>query len=256
MWSSYNSYAAPPPLQVEHPSILSSQQEVVYESLPHGAQYTQYHTSSHVSIAPSGMWRYPSSGVVSDARALEMMHQSNVRDSYPSLVAEDHTPIDRHSSSEWAWNPYQQPSIPTQYEHIPYHHHHSAPEPVPQPPNHYFAQPNTPSPESPGYPIYSEPDPRLDVYQSPAAPVSAHSPAATPRSPPLRAFPCDQCDRSFSRAYDLSRHRKTHSEDKHKRHQCSTCEKSFTRSDALKRHAVNSQCGVIRPLDGSNRHLA
>jgi len=247
MWSTYNSYSAPAPqLQVEHSSMLPSQQDAVYDALPHPAQYNQYHMGSH--MAPSGMWRsYPSAGVVSDAHALEMMQQASMRmaeDSYRPAANEN--TIGHHhtisASPDWSWNPYQQSSLPTPYERIQYH----TPE-VPQP--HYFAQPHTPSPDSPTYPIYSEPESRLDSFQTSASAVPS-----MPRVQ-LRAFPCEQCDRSFSRAYDLSRHRKTHSEDKHKRHQCATCDKSFTRSDALKRHAVNSQCGVIRPVDGSNRPL-
>ncbi|OBT92855.2 hypothetical protein VE01_09039 [Pseudogymnoascus verrucosus] len=48
------------------------------------------------------------------------------------------------------------------------------------------------------------------------------------------SFACPQCQRSFSRRENLSRHLRTHRSIN--THSCSICSKTFTRSDILKRH--------------------
>ncbi|KAF8521273.1 hypothetical protein BU17DRAFT_31974, partial [Hysterangium stoloniferum] len=49
-----------------------------------------------------------------------------------------------------------------------------------------------------------------------------------------RAFACDICGASFSRAYDCKRHRDIHT--RQGGHECPYCHKTLSRADALKRH--------------------
>lgn len=59
----------------------------------------------------------------------------------------------------------------------------------------------------------------------------------------VERFPCDKCDRSFSRSHDRKRHYESH----HLQtpHLCPTCGKDFSRSDSLKRH-IDNGCDRIR----------
>lgn len=71
----------------------------------------------------------------------------------------------------------------------------------------------------------------------------------TSSSPGAERFPCDKCDRSFSRAHDRKRHYESH----HLQtpHICPTCGKDFSRSDSLKRH-IDNGCDRMR---GSGTHV-
>lgn len=72
---------------------------------------------------------------------------------------------------------------------------------------------------------------------------SSATAAALPPSPGVERFPCDKCDRSFSRSHDRKRHYESH----HLQtpHLCPTCGKDFSRSDSLKRH-IDNGCERIR----------
>ncbi|KZT10909.1 uncharacterized protein LAESUDRAFT_721308 [Laetiporus sulphureus 93-53] len=56
-------------------------------------------------------------------------------------------------------------------------------------------------------------------------------------SPGVERYPCDMCDRTFSRPHD----RKRHFESQHMQtsHACKYCRKEFSRADSLKRHLDN-----------------
>ncbi|PCH36005.1 hypothetical protein WOLCODRAFT_166606 [Wolfiporia cocos MD-104 SS10] len=61
-------------------------------------------------------------------------------------------------------------------------------------------------------------------------------PSSSP-SPGVERYPCDKCDRTFSRPHD----RKRHYESQHMMtsHMCKYCQKEFSRADSLKRHLDN-----------------
>lgn len=75
---------------------------------------------------------------------------------------------------------------------------------------------------------------------TPQQPIpSSHRPSSfgAPESgspPSTRAYSCDICGASFSRAYDCKRHRDIHT--RQGGHECPYCKKTLSRADALKRH--------------------
>lgn len=62
---------------------------------------------------------------------------------------------------------------------------------------------------------------------------------APPGSPELERFPCDRCDKTFSRAHDRKRHYESQHAPHPSLHRCRFCAKEFSRSDSLKRHLDN-----------------
>ncbi len=56
-----------------------------------------------------------------------------------------------------------------------------------------------------------------------------------------KPFSCSwaNCDKTFARSDELSRHRRTHTGEK--RHVCSVCQKAFMRSDHLAKHQKRHQ---------------
>jgi len=76
---------------------------------------------------------------------------------------------------------------------------------------------------------------------SPLGPHSAHA-AISPSSNPallVDRYPCDLCDRSFTRSHDRKRHYDTVHAPAPVLHRCSYCGKDFSRADSLKRHIDN-----------------
>uniref|UniRef100_A0A8C2YC11 KLF transcription factor 13 n=1 Tax=Coturnix japonica TaxID=93934 RepID=A0A8C2YC11_COTJA len=70
-----------------------------------------------------------------------------------------------------------------------------------------------------------------------------------------RPFECswEGCDKKFARSDELSRHRSTHTGEKH--FACPVCEKRFMRSDHLTKHArrhANFHPSMLKRRSGSN----
>ncbi|KAI0081969.1 hypothetical protein K474DRAFT_1655867 [Panus rudis PR-1116 ss-1] len=89
----------------------------------------------------------------------------------------------------------------------------------------YSAHPYPPSSSSPIAPGFSNAGSAVTI------------PAATPASP--ERWPCDKCEKSFSRAHDRKRHYETTHAPNPPSHKCPFCEKAFARADSLKRHVDN-----------------
>ncbi|ORX97274.1 hypothetical protein K493DRAFT_157924, partial [Basidiobolus meristosporus CBS 931.73] len=53
-------------------------------------------------------------------------------------------------------------------------------------------------------------------------------------------FPCEHCQRVFTRKYDLERHQRLHTG--YKPYKCVHCHKGFTRVDARQRHYRSHDC--------------
>lgn len=68
---------------------------------------------------------------------------------------------------------------------------------------------------------------------------SSSSQYAPPASPEIERFPCDKCDKTFSRAHDRKRHYESQHSTHPYLHRCRFCNKEFSRADSLKRHIDN-----------------
>ncbi|KAG2112085.1 hypothetical protein DEU56DRAFT_204246 [Suillus clintonianus] len=88
---------------------------------------------------------------------------------------------------------------------------------------------------------HMSPNPQHTTQGSPppAASRSAHtSPSSNPALVGDR-FPCELCDRSFTRSHDRRRHYETVHATTPVLHRCRYCGKDFSRADSLKRHIDN-----------------
>ncbi|GJE92755.1 hypothetical protein PsYK624_089110 [Phanerochaete sordida] len=65
----------------------------------------------------------------------------------------------------------------------------------------------------------------------------AYAPPASPEG--SERFPCDKCDKTFSRAHDRKRHHESQHSTHPYFHRCRFCNKEFSRADSLKRHIDN-----------------
>ncbi|KAG1848211.1 hypothetical protein C8R48DRAFT_778998 [Suillus tomentosus] len=151
--------------------------------------------------------------------------------------------------------PHHQPSAPSpqyavhSHPHIdpPTLHAHSGPQHfIPTPSQTYQVYSNTvpsnPRSRSTVEPYYHmSPNPQHTTQGSspPGAPRSTHtSPSANPALIGDR-FPCELCDRSFTRSHDRRRHYETVHAATPVLHRCRYCGKDFSRADSLKRHIDN-----------------
>ncbi|KAG0149011.1 hypothetical protein CROQUDRAFT_105350 [Cronartium quercuum f. sp. fusiforme G11] len=87
---------------------------------------------------------------------------------------------------------------------------------------------------------------RLESPPNPQPPPnSAHLPSPSqsivPPPPSEKPFKCPICPKSFTRNYDLTRHKSSHQDER--AHVCEYCGRSFNRRDALSRHNVVRGCG-------------
>lgn len=72
-------------------------------------------------------------------------------------------------------------------------------------------------------------------------------PAGASTATPVQRWQCGQCDTTFSRAHDRTRHIQTHHRPDSQRHRCPDCTRPFSRSDALKRHRDSGCRGPSPP---------
>lgn len=113
------------------------------------------------------------------------------------------------------------------------------------PTGYAMAQSHAPAhPPSSPYANRYLPTPAQQTYQ-PRATTSAASAAAPPPlyapsvSPGLERFPCDKCEKTFSRAHDRKRHYESQHSAHPYVHKCRYCKREFSRADSLKRHLDN-----------------
>ncbi|KAJ1924574.1 hypothetical protein IWQ60_005107 [Tieghemiomyces parasiticus] len=66
-----------------------------------------------------------------------------------------------------------------------------------------------------------------------------------------KVFPCDLCDKSFSRRHDLTRHKSSLHQGQ-RQFECHHCRKPYSRNDALQRHLVKYPDGNCRQGSGSS----
>ncbi|PLW58586.1 hypothetical protein PCANC_00108 [Puccinia coronata f. sp. avenae] len=109
----------------------------------------------------------------------------------------------------------------------PTHHHHQQQQPHPE----MLAAPYASAPHQPSRPIQP-----LPSRQQPALPST--QPTAVQDKP----YKCTLCPKSFTRNYDLTRHKSSHIDQR--QHRCSKCGRSFNRRDALIRHTLVKSCGL------------
>ncbi|KAG1767422.1 hypothetical protein EDD22DRAFT_950061 [Suillus occidentalis] len=153
-------------------------------------------------------------------------------------------------------NTYYHPSAPTpQYplhphvDHQSLHTHSAPPQFIPTPSQTYQVYSNSvPSnsrSRSSGEPYYHmSPNPQHTPQTNPppAARPSHTSTSTSPSSNPALIgdrFPCELCDRSFTRSHDRRRHYETVHAATPVLHRCRYCGKDFSRADSLKRHIDN-----------------
>lgn len=82
----------------------------------------------------------------------------------------------------------------------------------------------------------NSPHPTTLSYPSPQLPNSPHSHSSIPSGD---RYPCDLCDRTFTRSHDRRRHYETVHSTTPVLHKCRFCQKDFSRADSLKRHQDN-----------------
>ncbi|KNZ58752.1 hypothetical protein VP01_1869g3 [Puccinia sorghi] len=89
-------------------------------------------------------------------------------------------------------------------------------------------------PESHISPSYSHP---------PQPPRPNHQPPSLTSLVQDKPYKCSLCPKSFTRNYDLTRHKSSHIDQR--LHRCSKCGRSFNRRDALIRHTLVKSCGLV-----------
>ncbi|KAG2101300.1 uncharacterized protein F5147DRAFT_838995 [Suillus discolor] len=101
------------------------------------------------------------------------------------------------------------------------------------------SNPRSRSTVEPYYHMSPNPQHTTQGSSPPAAPRPTHtSPSANPALIGDR-FPCELCDRSFTRSHDRRRHYETVHAATPVLHRCRYCGKDFSRADSLKRHIDN-----------------
>lgn len=128
------------------------------------------------------------------------------------------------------------------------HAHSAPPQFIPTPSQTYQVYSNTVPPNQrsrssvePYYHMSPNPQHTAQGSSPPAAPRSAHTSTSPSANPALVGdrFPCELCDRSFTRSHDRRRHYETVHAATPVLHRCRYCGKDFSRADSLKRHIDN-----------------
>ncbi|CAH7685547.1 expressed protein [Phakopsora pachyrhizi] len=91
--------------------------------------------------------------------------------------------------------------------------------------------------------------PYLYTLTCPTVPSSSFSPPEEIQNHPsnqAKPFKCPFCPKSFTRNYDLTRHKSSHQDDR--QHTCRKCGRSFNRRDALSRHDLARGCSQTDKL--------
>ncbi|KAI4464468.1 finger putative transcription factor family-related [Holotrichia oblita] len=82
--------------------------------------------------------------------------------------------------------------------------------------------------------------------------MKLHAPIKQPVTVRNEFFICEMCAKTFKTARNLSRHKKTHTEISFP---CDKCDKSFTRSDSLNHHKIVEHCSVSVGCDDKMEDL-
>ncbi|KAG2747071.1 hypothetical protein P692DRAFT_20875420 [Suillus brevipes Sb2] len=160
------------------------------------------------------------------------------------------------NQSNTYYPPHHHPSAPSPQYAIHSHphidpqslHSHSAPPQfIPTPSQTYQVYSNTvpsnPRARSSVEPYYHmSPNPQhTPQSSSPPAARPSHTSTSPSSNPALIGdrFPCELCDRSFTRSHDRRRHYETVHAATPVLHRCRYCGKDFSRADSLKRHIDN-----------------
>ncbi|OAX37920.1 hypothetical protein K503DRAFT_204068 [Rhizopogon vinicolor AM-OR11-026] len=90
---------------------------------------------------------------------------------------------------------------------------------------------------------HMSPNPQHNTQRNSPPPAlrSTHTPTSPSSNPALLGdrYPCDLCERSFTRSHDRRRHYETVHATTPVLHRCRYCMKDFSRADSLKRHIDN-----------------
>ncbi|KAF9236352.1 hypothetical protein BU15DRAFT_77067 [Melanogaster broomeanus] len=191
-------------------------------------------------------------------------HSSNISQSFPfspyatqssSSVPDDQRSYFAATSSGNAYEQYATPhspymSAPSGHmnaqspRHVPHSAHHSQ-QFAPTPSQAYYSL-STSSPRSPARssvePYYHmSPNPQHVMHHSPThgGRTTHGSHSVNPSTGSGERYPCDLCDRSFTRLHDRRRHYETVHAPSPVLHKCRYCRKDFSRADSLKRHLDN-----------------
>lgn len=155
--------------------------------------------------------------------------------SYPSMQS---GPMDPHSPRSSSRPPDQ--FIPTPSQNYGFSH---SPPTAPQ--NSSQRRPSidpyyhmSPNPQHPSHPAL--PPPHAGRGGGNSSHSGAHSyTQSQPPNPSGERYPCELCDRTFTRSHDRRRHYETVHATAPVLHRCRYCQKDFSRADSLKRHIDN-----------------
>lgn len=171
--------------------------------------------------------------------------QSSQSEHYPPPHSQSHSypsvqsgPMDPHSSRSSSRPPDQ--FIPTPSQN--YGFSHSPPTALPNTSQrrpsidpYYHMSPN---PQHTSHPALSPPHAVRGGGSSSLSGPHSHS-QSQPLNPSGDRYPCELCDRSFTRSHDRRRHYETVHATAPVLHRCRYCQKDFSRADSLKRHIDN-----------------
>lgn len=220
------------------------------------------HTSGYPSQHSQILSGYPLDSTLPNG-IIAGNHSSNVVQPLPFSNHPQHGTLPATDARRPYYPPANQPNT-----YFPSHHHSSGPGPqyainshphidpqnlnahpqqfIPTPSQTYQVYSSTVTSNSrsrptiePYYHMSPNPQHTSQGGSPPAVPRSVHtSPSSNPALLGDR-FPCELCDRSFTRSHDRRRHYETVHATTPVLHRCRYCGKDFSRADSLKRHVDN-----------------
>ncbi|KAI0338302.1 hypothetical protein BDW22DRAFT_1382629 [Trametopsis cervina] len=224
--------------------------------------------SASTSVSPSDAY-YPADNAPQIAYAQQTYtgHAMVGSTSYPGSTAAHAGMQMSYADTRPASAPGGQHAGYAEHPHHAHAHHHSGRSPQAQSQSQAQAQAyggypsyamNAPSPHLPRFtstpaqslhqshqhPLYSHqqqqqshPSHSHHSQQQQQQALLAYTPA--PPSPGTERFPCERCDKTFSRAHDRKRHYESQHAARPVSHRCPYCRKEFSRADSMKRHVDN-----------------